>query len=455
MIGEGATLDSSVRVVDGGNALLGGSPLRLLSLSAEAQRVFAGDDWGSRTGKALRTRLISAGFAHPNPALGLGPDLSQVSVVIPVRDRRQALHRLITGLDPALEIIVVDDGSAVPLDGAALRHERSLGPAAARNAGIARATRPFIALVDSDVVLPGRWLDHLLPHFADPQVGAVAPRIVASRGGSHGRVDRILARYDAARSPLDLGSQPSLVIPGSRVSYVPAAALVLRRTALGENRQVFDEELRYGEDVDLVWRLVAAGWTVRYEPAAVVGHAHRASLHAAAAQRFGYGLSAAALAARHPGKLAPFAGNRWAVAAWALVAAGRPMPAAATLAVVAARTSRTLPVRRPLVLAGHLVSRGSLASGRAIGEALTRPYGPLALPLLLTGGPLRRTRRRIALAALVLPAATEYVRKRPELDPFRWLALRTGDDLAYGAGVWAGCLRARNFAALRPRLTGG
>jgi hypothetical protein len=242
------------------------------------------------------------------------------------------------------------------------------------------------------------------------------------------------------------------------VSYVPAAALVLRRSALGDpdspsSAQAFDESLRYGEDVDLIWRLISAGWTVRYEPAAAVGHAHRPTLRAAVAQRFGYGLSAAPLARRHPGNLAPFVGSRWTLAAWALLASGHPRSAVVTLAAAATRLSRTLPVERPIPLATRLVGTGSLAAGRSLGEALTRPYAPIALPLLLSPGPFRKARRRVALAALVVPSALEYRRRKPEVGPLRWLALRAVDDLAYGAGVCVGCLRERSTAALRPRFT--
>ena len=449
------SLDPSVRPVDGGRVLLGGSPLRLLTLSKTARDILAADAWESRAGRALASRLINAGFAHPHP-IG-GPSVADVSVVIPVRDRPDAVAHLVAGLDPALEVIVVDDGSDPPLPGAALRHDAARGPAAARNAGIAMATRPFVALLDSDVVAPTGWLDAVLPHFSDPQVGAVAPRIVTTRGTANGDNggwwQRTLAQYDAARSPLDLGSRPARVSPGSVVSYVPAAALVLRRSALGAQRQVFDENLRYGEDVDLVWRLISAGWTVRYEPAAAVGHAHRPSLRAAVAQRFGYGVSAAPLARRHPSKLAPFAGSRWTVAAWALLATGHPRSALATLTAAAVRLSRTLPVEKPAPLAAHLVGAGSLNVGRSLGEALTRTYSPIALPLLLGPGPARKIRRRIALAALVVPSVLEYARRKPEVGPGSWLVLRAVDDLAYGTGVLAGCLRERSGAALRPRLT--
>jgi mycofactocin glycosyltransferase len=441
-------LDHSVRRLDGDRVLLGGSPRRLLTLSEQARGVLARGDWETRSGRALAARLIDAGFAHPAPAGG--PRLDEVSVVIPVRDRPEALQRLLAGLDPALEVIVVDDGSSIPLPGAAVRHPAPRGPAAARNAGITLARRPFVALLDSDVVVPAGWLSSLLPHFVDSRVGAVAPRVVVARGSGGGRVARTLARYDAARSPLDLGGLPARVAPGSRVSYVPAAALVLRRSALGEHPPFFDETLRYGEDVDLIWRLVDAGWTVRYEPAAAVGHAHRTTLRAAAAQRFGYGSSAAPLASRHPGKLAPFAANRWTLAAWSLLAIGHPRAAATTLAGAAGRLAGSLPVRRPLALAAELVGAGTLSAGRALGEALTRPYAPAALPLLVAAG---RRGRWIAAAAVALPAAAEYRRSRPDLDPVSWTLLRAADDLAYGAGVWAGCVRERSAAALRPRVT--
>jgi GT2 family glycosyltransferase len=50
------------------------------------------------------------------------------------------------------------------------------------------------------------------------------------------------------------------------------------RTAAGAQVGWFDEGFfLYYEDTDLSWRLRAAGWTVRYEPSAVVRHLHAAS----------------------------------------------------------------------------------------------------------------------------------------------------------------------------------
>lgn len=66
-----------------------------------------------------------------------------------------------------------------------------------------------------------------------------------------------MALYEAACSPLDMGVSPGLVGPGRRPGYVPSTAFVARRAALLALGG-FDERLRFGDDVDLIWRLVSA-----------------------------------------------------------------------------------------------------------------------------------------------------------------------------------------------------
>ncbi len=86
--------------------------------------------------------------------------------------------------------------------------------------------------------------------------------------------------------------------PGTAVSYVPTAALAVRTQALLQ-ADGFDEALRFGEDVDLVWRLAKRGGRIRYEPSVSVTHPTRKSAAAWLRQRFQYGRSASALASRH------------------------------------------------------------------------------------------------------------------------------------------------------------
>ena len=336
-------IDPSVRVTDGGRVLVGGSPLRVLRLSEAGARVVAdvmagravaGD--GRASVARLLDRLVDAGLAHPRPTAGPFTE-ADVAVVIPSRGRAP---RLVPGRGPGSPaVVVVDDGSEPPLGPIAgatvVRRAPSGGPAAARNTGWPTVDAPLVAFVDADCAPPPGWLGPLLAHFGDPRVAAVAPRIASEAGPGP------LARYEATGSPLDLGPLEGRVAPMTRIAYVPATALVVRRAAL-EELGGFAEDLRFGEDVDLVWRLVAAGHRVRYDPRSVVVHEPRATLAGWARQRFDYGSSSGPLAVRHPGALTPLAVSGWSVAAWGLVAARRPVAGVAVAAGTTALLARKL-----------------------------------------------------------------------------------------------------------------
>ena len=267
------------------------------------------------------------------------------------------------------------------------------GPAAARNAGLAATHAPLVAFVDSDTRPAPGWLTPLLAQLEDPRVAVVAPRIAVPAGGT------AVAAYEAARSPLDLGATPGLVGPGRRIGFVPAAALLVRREAVAPDG--FDAALRYGEDVDLVWRLVANGWTVRYEPAGVVEHPHRSGARAWLAQRVAYGSSAGPLAVRHPGRLRHVVVPLSALTPWALALAGRPRAALLAAAGATGWASRRLPDvpgARGEILAFAALSQVRLA--RQVLDAGWRAYPP-ARP--------RRGRRRSAPAPRSHPRSRRVV----------------------------------------------
>jgi mycofactocin glycosyltransferase len=100
----------------------------------------------------------------------------------------------------------------------------------------------------------------------------------------------------------------------------------------------------------------------------------------------------------------------------------------------------------PVPLAAALVAGGVLASGRSLARAVTRHHWPLAVAAALIS---RRARRRV-LAAAVLDAVDGWWPVRQEVDLIRFAAARRLDDLAYGTGLWAGALRARDPRALIP-----
>ena len=398
--------------------LLGGSPTRLFRLTAAGaallDRVSEGRAIDANDAQAaLVERWIDAGVLHPLPAVGQGPYGAQdVSVVVPVKDDAEGVQRLLASLAEHRErdgavarVIVVDDGSAEPAALAEVvrsspqrgvelrRRDRSGGPAAARNEGAALVQSPLTVVLDSDCTVESGWLAPLLAHFADERVAVVAPRVLAAPS-SHPGADPVLAAFDAARSPLDLGPAPAEVLPGTRVAYVPSAAFVVR-TDRWHSLGGFDPSLRVGEDVDLVWRAHDAGWRVRYEPAAVVRHEVRPTLGAWLAQRDAYGSSAAPLEARHPGRLAPAALSPWSLAVWSLVALGRADAAFALAVATTVQLDRRLG-DVPTSWSLRLGLGGHLAAGRQLAEAVVRVWWPVAVPAALVH---HRGRRVLAGAA--------------------------------------------------------
>ena len=104
--------------------------------------------------------------------------------------------------------------------------------------------------------------------------------------------------------------------------------------------------MRVGEDVDFVWRLGAAGWRVRYEPAAVMAHQHRVQLGAWFSRRVDYGTSAAILEDLHPGDVRPMYASWWTAGAWAAALAVRPRGAGMAAAAGITATATALLARR-------------------------------------------------------------------------------------------------------------
>src|SRR5215467_4189266 len=406
--GLAVKLDGEVRRSRDGRLMLGGSPTRLLRLSKPAARVLGPGVFtvADAATAALARRLVDIGVAHPRPP---AQPVRDITIVIPVRDRARMLHQLLTALrsDPQtsrVPALVVDDGS---LDGAAvasvarlhgatlLVHRHNRGPAAARNTGLRHARTGYVAFCDSDVLPEPGWLGPLLAQFADPALALAAPRVV----GIPESQPRWLDRYEDVRSPLDMGGREAPVVPLSALAYVPSAALVVRRPAVGRG---FAPELRNGEDVDLCLRLHRAGWRMRYVPSPRVGHRHRDGLPSWLAQRASYGAAAAELARRHPGQVPPLNAAPWSVAACALVLAGRPGRfglAAALTGWAAIRLSRRMPDADTPLRAGVLLALAAVhGTAQQLTRCATRHYWPAAA----VAGVLSRRARHVLITAGVI-----------------------------------------------------
>ncbi|GAA1479844.1 mycofactocin biosynthesis glycosyltransferase MftF [Gordonia sinesedis] len=459
---DGFQVQIDMRCARGGDLrhLVGGSPARLLRLSDTALGMTSADGriavCDSATRRLART-LMDAGIANPRPMFG--PSADDVTVVIPVHDNQAGVHRLIDALGGSMRVVVVDDASPTPIrldrpGVTVLRLDQNVGPAAARNRGLAAASTDFVAFLDSDVVPRPDWLTVLLAHFSDPAVGMVAPRIVGL--GATGFRGSLAQRYEHGWSSLDMGPQEAAVVPSTPVAYVPSAAMVVRRSAFGG----FDESLRVAEDVDACWRMHADGWRIRYDPLARVAHDHRTSMVSVLSRRRFYGTGAALLARRHGHRAAPMVMSiPMAIAVAALMTRTKVGLAIALLVLsqIAYRLRARLgDLPASATVATQLTSRAAGFGLLQAAGAICRHYWPVALVLAVVSARFRR----LAVEVVVAEGFVSWFRSviadptmAPPLGPLGYIAVHRLDDLAYGLGLWQGVVSERNLGALRPRLT--
>lgn len=508
-----------------GRTYLGGSPLRMMRVSATGQAVIeralrtthAASEPVPLAEQQLIDRFVHAGMMHPEPRVATPP--LPYTVVIPIRGRSNELQRLLGALDvPSddtadrnliTEIIIVDDGTAdaelipdvvathrqaIRHDNHAetpirvIRHHHSTGPGQARMTGAEHATTELIAFVDSDCVVTPASLRSLSQYFEEPRVYVVGPRVHTSplqhsvhdqrwrrsvRAGSR----RMLTQYESRHSPLDFGQRGARVSSGTRVSYLPAAMLMVRRSVFFDVGG-FDPALRVGEDVDLIWRMVqrgeadhgdgASGWAVRYVAGVRVHHDARTTWTDWVKQRYSYGTSAALLDARHPHRVAPAViGESSVVVIVALMLSRltKNIPVVSQLFGIGAavrvgqhcwqlhqqfnaQAVTDHDVAVPMREAARLVSAGHVGVVTQLLDATVRVWWPVALPIALGSAAGRKL-----LVAALLRRWWKHANHNGTVLSTSDGVIGIADDMAYGAGVWAGCMQQRSFRALLPRLT--
>ena len=279
---------------------------------------------------------------------------AEITLAIVTRDRAEQLARfLLPSLESALAsghpVCVVDQSADVSTERlvrevAGIRYLRSEpGISRARNAAVAALETPLVAFTDDDVTLVDGWLDTFVRLFeANPEAGVVCGRGVKPDGSLLPGVHAGTYRWPT--NPFGLGH-------GFNIAF---------RRAVFDDVGLFDEELgagapfASGEDTDMLYRAMRAGWSVVCSDELTVVHhdwrtgSDETRLHA------GYGLGAGAQVARH---LA--AGDRTMLRI-GLLEAGRHLVTAARALV----TLRPHLFRLQLAFLGGLV-RGVIRSRRS------------------------------------------------------------------------------------------
>jgi GT2 family glycosyltransferase len=142
--------------------------------------------------------------------------------------------------------------------------------------GLQQVRTPYAVLVNNDAQVRPGWLAELLAPLADPEVAAVTSKLVLPDG----RLNSAGGYLEANGYGHDLGfGEPDdgRFSTPAEVAYGCGAALALRMDAVRAVGGMDPRFFLYYEDVDLSWRLWLGGWTVRYQPTAVVEHQHSAT----------------------------------------------------------------------------------------------------------------------------------------------------------------------------------
>ena len=213
----------------------------------------------------------------------------KVAAVVVSHGHADELAESLPALQPQVDelVVVANIPGSVPHGVAAVHNERPLGFGANVNVGVARTTAELVVCANPDAVPAADAVAVLRAFMADhPRCGAAGPRMTYPGGAwqpSRRRFPTIGGTI-VRRTPLPL------VLPQRRhyhleeappdepvqADWMLGAFLMLRRSMLDELGG-FDEGFRlYGEDIDLQYRAMRAGWERWYVPAAVVQHEHKA-----------------------------------------------------------------------------------------------------------------------------------------------------------------------------------
>ncbi len=220
-----------------------------------------------------------------------------VSVVVPTYNRAAQLRRCLQSLESqsleqdAYEVIVVDDGSTDDTEDVLVSFQARgqmnlpyvewghLGPASARNEGAKHASEPILGFIDDDCIADENWLRNLRDSFRPRGTGVVEGKVIA-------------------RGPVN----PLMHVVTNMEGGQYLTANIAYRRVVFKQMGGFDETFPHamGEDYDLAWRTMQAGYNVAFSPDAIVWHPTSYESLSDSLRRIRMWASIIYLAQRHP-----------------------------------------------------------------------------------------------------------------------------------------------------------
>jgi glycosyltransferase involved in cell wall biosynthesis len=195
------------------------------------------------------------------------------SVIIPLYNKaayiEEAVRSAVDQERPALEIIVVDDGSTddgpakvldIDLPGVRLISQPNGGVAAARNAGIEAAQGDYVCFLDADdCYRPGFLAAIALLAERYPEAGLLATSYVYRHADGHHSPVRL--KHTVANG----GLVQDFYAAWNRSCFFFTSSLAIKRNVLSDRQFRFPVGERLGEDQDL-WFRIAEHFPIAFVP---------------------------------------------------------------------------------------------------------------------------------------------------------------------------------------------
>jgi peptidoglycan-N-acetylglucosamine deacetylase len=221
----------------------------------------------------------------------------KVAVLIPAYNEEKVIERTIRAVlasdYPDLRVIVIDDGSkdrTLEVARNAFAEARSVGrvlvltkanggKAAALNYGLDHLHDEEVFVgIDADTFIDHRAITRLVPHFVNPEVGAVAGNAKVGN-----RVN-LWTRWQALEYITSQNFERRALNTLGAVSVVPGAIGAWRTSAVREMGGYHTDTV--AEDADLTMALLRAGYRVEYEDLALAYTEAPSNAHGLMRQRF-------------------------------------------------------------------------------------------------------------------------------------------------------------------------
>ena len=207
------------------------------------------------------------------------------SFIIPVYNRPDEVDELLDSLTRQtirdFEVVVVEDGSSVPckevVDKYADRltlhyyNKANSGPGQTRNYGVERANGEYMLILDSDCILPEKYLE------------MVEADLLSQKADAFGGPDQAHESFTDVQKAINYAMTSFFTTGGIRGGKKKLDKFYPRSFNMGVRKDVYQalggfSKMRFGEDIDFSIRIFKGGYQCRLFPEAWVWHKRRTDL---------------------------------------------------------------------------------------------------------------------------------------------------------------------------------